>query len=281
VLLGLAAMQPVLRTNSTERARTDARAFFVLDVSRSMLAASGPRERTRLERARSAARRLREAIPEVPVGVAGLTDRTLPYLFPTSNRTTFTTTIAEAVRDDAPPPQQVEHVASTFDAVGALGTKGFFRPDTRRRVCVVLTDGESRPFSAGNVARALRNGPGCKLVVVQFWSPTERIFDTDGRPEPQYRPSDSARQLAASLASTTDSRVYAEGDLAGAEQALRKAAGSGPTMTVGVGVRSVALAPYLALAALIPLLAGLMGRIEAFALRNDSTRSTMPAQVDD
>ena len=40
-LLGAAAAQPVLERTSTRNVRTDAEVFFVLDVSRSMLAQSG------------------------------------------------------------------------------------------------------------------------------------------------------------------------------------------------------------------------------------------------
>src|SRR3712207_8428361 len=46
------------------RSRAGVEALFVVDSSRSMLAASGPREPTRLERARVLAKRLRAEIPD-------------------------------------------------------------------------------------------------------------------------------------------------------------------------------------------------------------------------
>src|SRR5262245_54627625 len=52
VVLGVAAMQPALRTTRNAHVRTDAQAYFVVDVSRSMLASAGPGRPTRLERAR-------------------------------------------------------------------------------------------------------------------------------------------------------------------------------------------------------------------------------------
>src|SRR5215218_2171558 len=51
-ILALAAMQPVVETTRTVRERTDAQAFVVFDVSRSMLAAADAGSPTRLERAR-------------------------------------------------------------------------------------------------------------------------------------------------------------------------------------------------------------------------------------
>src|SRR5438876_1234746 len=59
VLLGLAAARPVLRLRSPERARTDAAAFVVVDVSRSMLAAPRRAAATRYARAITFARLLR------------------------------------------------------------------------------------------------------------------------------------------------------------------------------------------------------------------------------
>ena len=51
VLLGIAAAQPVLETTHVVPERTDVEAYVVIDVSRSMLAAAGPGEPTRFERA--------------------------------------------------------------------------------------------------------------------------------------------------------------------------------------------------------------------------------------
>ena len=82
LLLGVAASQPAVRTQHGTRLRTDAQALFVLDVSRSMSASAEPRGRSRLARAREAALRLHSGLTEVSSGVATLTDRVLPDLFP-------------------------------------------------------------------------------------------------------------------------------------------------------------------------------------------------------
>ena len=227
-------------------------AFFVLDVSRSMLASSGREGATRLERARAAALELRGTIPQVPAGVAGLTDRVLPYLFPTLDPRVFASTLERAVELESPPPQQVARVATNFDALAALGSQGFFSPGLERRVCVVLTDGESVPFAGGR---------GCRFVVVQLWDPDERIY-RDGSAEAQYRPDEAAPSLAASLGP-----VAQEDELGRAGELLRAAVGDGPVRAVpGSDRHTVALAPYVALVGLALVLWLLAGpsRLPAF-----------------
>jgi hypothetical protein len=190
--------------------------------------------------------RLRAEIPEVRAGLAGLTDRTLPYLFPTLDQRAFASTVRDAVTIESPPPQQVARVATTFDALTGLGSRGFFSPNVERRVCVVLTDGESVPSA--------RPAAGCRLVVVQLWDAGERIY-VDGRPEPQYRPDDAAPANAARLGA-----VAREGDLAQARELLASAVGEGPVAKpAGSERRTVLLAPYIAFAGLLLVLALVFG----------------------
>jgi hypothetical protein len=243
---GLAAAQPAVRVDDGGEVRDDVEALFVLDVSRSMLAARGPTDPTRLERARDAALELRAAIPEVRAGLAGLTDRALPYLFPTLDRRAFASTLRDAVVAESPPPQQVARVATSFDALAGLGTRGFFTPNLERRVCVILTDGESAPYT--------RPTAGCRLVVVQLWDPAERVY-RDGEPEPQYRPDDAAPAAAAKLGP-----VAREGDLGRARELLVSAAGDGTPSSAAAGERTVALAPYFALVGLLLVLGLVFGR---------------------
>jgi len=96
-LLGLAAAQPALRTTHRQAVRTESQVMFVVDVSRSM-AARGANSPTRLARARGAVARLRSSVPDVPSGLAGLTDRVLPYLFPTASTDAFDETLRHSVR---------------------------------------------------------------------------------------------------------------------------------------------------------------------------------------
>ncbi len=171
----------------------------------------------------------------------------MPYLFPTLDRRTFASTLAEAVQIESPPPQQVTRVATSFDALAGLAGKGFFGPGLARRVCVVLTDGESAPFAAP--------ATGCRLVVVQFWDAGERVY-RDGEPEPQYRPDDAAPASAAKLGP-----VAREGDLGRARGLLSAAVGDGKVSKAGGSEpTTVLLAPYLALAGLALVLLLVVGR---------------------
>ena len=96
-LLAAAAAQPALRSSASIRVRTDVEAMFVLDTSRSMLAAGSARGPNRFARAKRLAIALRAAIPEVPSGVANFTDRVLPNLLPSASVADFDDTVARAV----------------------------------------------------------------------------------------------------------------------------------------------------------------------------------------
>ncbi len=249
VLLGLAVARPVLRTAETREARTDAQAFFVLDVSRSMQASRSGSSPTRLERAKAAALRLHAQIESVPSGVAGLTDRVLPYALPTSDPRVFASVVERSVAANAPPPRDVQSVGTTFGALADLQRRSFFPSAAKVRLCVVLTDGESRAFSSSEVGAALLSSPPCRLVVVRVGDTTERIYGDDGRVEAQYRPRAEAGAAVDALASGADGRAFSEGDLDAAASTLRSLAGSGATRRVTVETSTLELAPFLAVAA--------------------------------
>src|ERR687895_494682 len=67
--VGLAAAQPVVEQTTKVRMRTDAEAYVVLDVSRSMLARRGAGGTTRFARAKATAVALRSTLPQIPFGV--------------------------------------------------------------------------------------------------------------------------------------------------------------------------------------------------------------------
>jgi len=120
-LLALAAMQPAVRTGTPRRERTDAQAFVVIDVSRSMAAAPAASGLTRLERAKQIALALAPQFGDVPVGLATFTDRVLPDLFPTSDRAAYDSAVS-SLTIESPPPREVNTVATTFDAFTSSST---------------------------------------------------------------------------------------------------------------------------------------------------------------
>lgn len=252
LLLGVAASQPAVRTPHGTRLRTDAQALFVLDISRSMSASTDPRGRSRLARAKDAALRLYSGLTEIPSGVATLTDRVLPDLFPAGDAAAFASTV-QHVGIEQPPPQSIAVNASTLAPLADVATQGYFTPGVRKRLLVVLTDGESQSFSAAAIARALRNGPGVSLVLVRFWAENERVFGPSGQPE-SYRPDPESGPALEALAAATGGRAFAESDLGAAAAFARSALGTGPTTARGRELRTTPLAPYVAAAALVPLL---------------------------
>ena len=251
-LLALAATQPALSHETVTRVRKDAQALFVLDTSRSMAAAASKTGPTRLARAKAAATKLRAAIPEVPAGVATLTDRVLPDLLPVADNATFDATLQRSVGIEEPPPQSTGVRVTTFTALQPIPTSGFFESSAKRRTIVVLTDGESGPFDPSALGRALS---GVGVVVMRFWNADESVFGPTGRPEAAYHPDPSApAALDALAAATGGGRAFREDEVGPAAAKLRSLLGTGPTAQVAARTRSeTALAPFIALIALVPL----------------------------
>jgi hypothetical protein len=261
VLLGLAAAQPLVERSSERKVRSDAEAYVVLDVTRSMLARQSLRGQMRIERAKRAAEQLRASLPDVKFGVASLTNRVLPHLFPSADQDVFRATLEKSVGIDRPAPgtgfiiapgQVSSRNATVLAALAGMGTQGFFSPEARKRVAVVLTDGESPDVAADRVASSFRRA-GIHAVFLRFWGSGERVF-TNGDAEPQYRPDPQSRAILGSLAAATGGRSFDEADLAGAERQVRQDLGTGPAEAEATerGHR-LPLAPYLAAVAILPL----------------------------
>ena len=261
VLLGLAAAQPLVERSSKRKVRSDAEAYVVLDVTRSMLARQGLQGQMRIVRAKRAAEQLRASLPDVKFGVASLANRVLPHLFPSADQDVFRATLEKSVGVDRPAPgtgfiiapgQAGSRNTTTFSALAGLGNQGFFSPEARTRVVVVLTDGESPDVQAGRVGSSFRRA-GIQAVFLRFWGSGERVY-TNGEAEPQYRPDPQSRAILESLAAATGGRAFDEGDLTGAERQVHADVGSGKAEAVVTerGHR-LPLAPYLAVVAVLPL----------------------------
>ena len=252
-LVGTAAAQPVLERTLTLRTRTDAEAFVVLDVSRSMLAQDNPGSPMRIERAKAAASTIRASLPGVPVGVASLTDRVLPHLFPSVDEDVFEATMGRSLGIEQPPPKSTFLTSATkLDALASVRTRRYFSPQSRKRLLVVLTDGETQPVAAGRLGSILRTEPAIETIFVQFWGEDERVF-TRGAPEPEYLADPSARALLDGLARSVGGTVYDERDVSAAIQKAHALLGDGPSVVRGERGSDVPLAPYLAAVALLPI----------------------------
>ena len=287
-----AAAQPVLETTEVRKQRTASQVVFVVDVSRSMRAASSAEGPTRLDRARAIVRSLRASVEDVPAGLTGLTDRALPYVFPTGDERAFDDVLARSVAPEAPPPiTSFSIVATSFEPLATLGRAGFYSPGARFRTCVLVTDGEARtgggePEDAGSgggltpappslapdqaapsaapsddpaaSGATLASRRGCRLVAVRVGSGADRIYGPDGVVEAQYRPDAAAASTLERFAEAAGGSAFTEDDVDEASDALREAAEQGPVGEVARRTSSRALAPYLAgLAALLAVVTAL------------------------
>ena len=209
-LLGVAATQPVIETNRTMPERTDAQAFVVMDISRSMLASKSARSADRFDRARRIAEKVADELPELPIGLAGFTDRVLPYLFPTTDRRVIDATLDEAVDIEQPPPSDVYLTEATnLNVLSSVAELNYFTPAAKKRVVIVLTDGESQPVES-SLGPPFKKPPRIHMIYVRVGNGGERIY-TGGLPEAAYRPSSRAEADLSRAASLTGGQVFDEG----------------------------------------------------------------------
>ncbi|HEX4035534.1 MAG TPA: vWA domain-containing protein [Solirubrobacteraceae bacterium] len=264
-LLGLAAAQPALTDASVVRTRTGIAALFVVDTSQSMAASLTPTSPTRLARAITAAVQLRAAIPEVPAGVATFTDRVLPDLLPVADVAGFDAVARQAVTIEDPPPTTQAVRSTNYTALSDIATGNYFAPGVKRRVIVLLTDGESNPFNPGALADQLGGRQGYRFLAIRFWNQDEAVYDANGRPEPAYHPDPTGRVLLDELALALGGRAFEESGTQAAASYLRTIVGTGPTAGTRRILGQEALAPYvvgvaLALLLVIVLPPGLLRR---------------------
>jgi hypothetical protein len=252
-LFALAATQPTVQYSRTHRVRADAQIFFVFDTSRSMLASRGPTGRSRLTRAKAEGTKLHALLHEFPAGIASLTDRTLPSLFPTTNGSLFASTLDEAVGIEQPPPVAYYQTGiTTYAALFPIANRGFFGDAATHRLLVVFTDGESLPFDAKALAAVFRRPPPIKVLFIHVWGPGERVY-TNGAAESGYRPDPRSGKVLEKLAASVGGASYPERQIRDAGRAARRLLGSGPTVDEVTRSGRLALAPLLVLGALAPV----------------------------
>jgi hypothetical protein len=251
-LLGIAAAQPVVKTTRTIPERTDVQLFVVLDVSRSMLASKRPGTPTRFERARDVALDLRRGLPEVPVGIATFTSGALPHLFPTTDQTVFTATLEKTVEvGEVPAGGFFLTIATSLDSLADFPELNYFPPSARKRVLVVLTDGETRPLEH-NLGRAFSGTPRIETVFVHVWNAGERIYET-GVAEGGYRAQPGSRAALDGVATLIGAKVLPESRAGEAASVVRELIGDGETVNREHEGGRLALMPYITLVALLPL----------------------------
>jgi hypothetical protein len=249
-LVAVAAAQPVVVRDRLVSERADAQAFVLFDTSLSMRASAGAGQPTRLARAKRLALRLQRSLSDVPVGLASMTDRSLPNLMPTTDETLFDRTVRQSVAIDQPPPSQdYKDRATTFDALIPLVESHFYAQGVQRRLLVVYTDGESAKLSPVLRYTMQRR---VAAVFVHVWDASERIYN-HGKADPHYVADPSSVASLNDVAEITGGSVFSETDPKAVARAARDAVGRANTRTHVDAYARIALAPWFVLAGVLPL----------------------------
>lgn len=251
-LLALAVTQPVLLVDRVRHERTDAEAWVIVDTTRSMLAASAASAPNRFARARRIAEEVRERLADIPVGLATITDRTLPNVFPTTDEKAYRAALERSIGVGRPPPGGYEGIGTAFEALATVQDAGFFDQPATKRLIIVLSDGETRPLSAEKLARDLSGPPRITPLFVQVWRPDEQVY-VDGAPDPAYRVDLQSPATVRRLAAVTKGAAFTEADVDGVVAKAREVLGDGETSGRPIGSRRHALAPWLLVLAAVPL----------------------------
>jgi len=252
-LVATASAQPVHLRREPVLVRVDAEAYVVIDITRSMLASASPRSDTRLERAVRIAGRIRAGVPGVPVGLASFTNRVVPHVFPTDDAAVFGSGLRRSVEIESPPPDRAAGaVLTAFDALAPLQTHNFYAPASRRRVAVVVTDGETLPVVSSTIA-ALRGRPTLELVLVRVWGERERIFRPGTPADRRYRADSGSTVVLRDFVRATGARLFAESDVDRASAHVAQLLGRGTPVQTGSQVSARPLAAWAFGLAFLPL----------------------------
>jgi hypothetical protein len=186
-LVAAAAAQPAIRKSASVPMRADAELYLTFDVTRSMLARAALDKPVRLERSRALAREIHAGLLDVPTGVATLTNRMMPLLFPTGDERGVSAVLANSVRIMQPQPARLTAPRATQLGVLTLAAdRSYYNPEAKRRALVVFSDLDTDYFSLEATLKLLRDHD-IEPFVVRVAAAGEQIFDEKGRAL-AYRP---------------------------------------------------------------------------------------------
>jgi hypothetical protein len=252
-VLALGLAQPVVANHTVRKGRADAEAFFVFDVSRSMGARTADSP-SRFDQARRDAKALRADLGNLPVGIASLTDRVLPHLFPSVSVNAFNATLDESLGVDRPTMSLAygNALGTKLGALADLVTGNYFEPTAKKRVVVVFTDGETLKEHLSILPARFKDG-NLHVFFFHYWSPDQRVYNAAGQIIPAYLPDPNSTAVLDGLAQSISSKVFTSGQVGQAAAAVRAVIGKGPTRARGRELNSLLLAPYVLLFAVLPL----------------------------
>jgi hypothetical protein len=125
----------------------------------------------------------------------------------------------------------------------------FFSDTAKRRLLVVLTDGEaSRDLELFGIGI----GHAIRPVFVHVWQPGEHIY-YKGRIDPRYVSDPTSDALLHRAAALSSGSVFEEDQVGPLVHEARQQLGSGPSESHVDAYARIALAPWVALAGVLPL----------------------------
>ena len=251
-LVAVAAAQPVLVVRDEQLIRRDAELFVVLDNSRSMLAAPSAGEPTRFDRAKRLAHDLRREFPDLPMGLASMTDRSLLHLFPTTDGATYAATLERAMGVDRPPPRLPSRRATALASVAEVALWNYFSNDAKQRLAVVLTDGEGQTTDPANLRSGLRDGVRVRFLFVHVWGADEQVFGPTG-PETGYAADPASFALLSRVAEAGRGRAFRESQTDTLRREIARGLPAARPTDIGRREEPRPLAPWAAAAAFLPL----------------------------
>ncbi|HET7567961.1 MAG TPA: vWA domain-containing protein [Gaiellaceae bacterium] len=251
-LVGVAAAQPVIIRQQAVSQRADAEAFFVFDTSLSMTARTARNAPSRIARSKREAVELASQLGDIPVGIASMTDRTLPVLMPTTDLALFERAVQQSIAVNRPPPSQLyKDRATTFTALTGMTDEQFFPPTVTHPILVVFTDGESSALPV-DITYEVSRDAHIHPLLVHVWRSGEHVFERDGVDQRYVEDPGSSASLDA-FAKLMHGRVFHEGDVGGLAGAIHAAAGGARSHTSITEYARVALAPWFVLGCVAPL----------------------------
>jgi hypothetical protein len=190
------------------------------------------------------------------VGVTSFALRTVPHLFPTLDEGVFAAVVDESVQILEPPAPSGSRPGlrvTDLASIAELGAKGYFAQEAARRLVVVLTDGESERVFPESIASAYRGPPRVRAIFVGVSEAGEEIHLREGGIDPNYETDPTGVRLLEELAAATGGEAFSEQDLEGIVRRARADLGQGRTTPQGRNRSRTPLAPWLVLAAAVPL----------------------------
>ncbi len=203
-------------------------------------------------RAKREALQLSQRLGDIPVGIASMTDRTLPVLMPTTDLVLFDRTLLQSVAIDRPPPSQhYPSRATTLSAIASMGQSQFFPPVVTHPIVVLYTDGESSRLPP-DFQYTLGTPQRIRPFLVHVSRPGEHVY-AKGKIDQRYVEDPSSGASLQSFAALMKGRVFSESDVGGLAGAIHAAVGNATAHTSVTQYARVALAPWFVLGAVVPL----------------------------